>query len=223
MVKSRETGGERARGGPVGFPLLALECAVLAGLLAASRKRAVRPVRWPVAFFAATGVAALVGGMVHGFFPDGGGWAAGLLWRLTLALIGLAAIALAKVALLTLDLDTRMGWVSPTLAALLFFYLAVIVLITQGFWVAVVVYLPPALLLLAVFTVDYVRRRLPTLAAGVAGVALSLVAAVVQGAGLSLHPVWANPNVLYHLIQAVGLFLVFLGMRAVAEPTSALR
>src|SRR2546428_12845626 len=46
---------------------------------------------WLAAFFASLGLAALLGGTVHGFFPDPTR-AATVLWRLTLLAVGLTAL-----------------------------------------------------------------------------------------------------------------------------------
>jgi hypothetical protein len=38
---------------------------------------------------------------------------------------------------------------------------------------------------------------------------LTLVAAAVQQARIALHPTYFNHNALYHLLQAIALFLIF--------------
>src|SRR5205823_14655358 len=49
--------------------------------------------RWFATFFGATAAAALVGGTVHGFFPDAHALASRLLWQATLLGIGMTALA----------------------------------------------------------------------------------------------------------------------------------
>jgi predicted Co/Zn/Cd cation transporter (cation efflux family) len=45
--------------------------------------------------------------------------------------------------------------------------------------------------------------------AGIWGLVLSFIAAAIQQIGIGLHPLYFNHNALYHLIQAIGLFLLF--------------
>jgi Family of unknown function (DUF6962) len=46
-----------------------------------------------------------------------------------------------------------------------------------------------------------------------AGVALTLVAALLQQREVSIHPRYFNHSALYHVLQAVALFLIFLSGR----------
>jgi hypothetical protein len=62
------------------------------------------------------------------------------------------------------------------------------------------------------------KRRGLFLAAG--GLALSLAAALLQQLRVGIHPVYFNHNVLYHVLQALVLYLLFLGSRSLREPQS---
>src|SRR5205823_6043329 len=55
--------------------------------------------------------------------------------------------------------------------------------------------------------------RLTLIAIGVAGLGLIFIAAAAQQARIALHPRYFNHNALYHLIQALALWLLFLGLR----------
>jgi hypothetical protein len=94
-------------------------------------------------------------------------------------------------------------------------YSAVVLSGQQGFVVAVINYLPAALFLLG--AVLWARRRDPELRLGPAacGLVLTFVAAGIQRLGIGLHPQYFNHNALYHLVQALGLALIFLGCRTV--------
>jgi hypothetical protein len=99
-------------------------------------------------------------------------------------------------------------------------YATVVLLVTQRFWLAIAFYLPAVVALLAGFVAA--RRRSPSTALtwGVAGVALVFPAALVQQLRIALHPDYFNHNALYHLIQGVAFFLIFLGARgALARPS----
>jgi hypothetical protein len=63
--------------------------------------------------------------------------------------------------------------------------------------------------LLFAFAVVYGRDPRPSMFAGVIGMALTVVAAYVQQRGSAVHPVHFNHNALYHVIQAVGLLLIY--------------
>lgn len=192
---------------------LAIECAAFAWLLYRRGRRG-DPLRASfILFFASTGLAALTGGTVHGFFPDERGWGTRILWQTTLLAIGLAALA-----------GWRIGaWIqfSPIVArrislatALQFaIYGCVILAGTATFAVAILNYLPAAVFVLVVLAVAYRRTRRREMLLALGGVALTFVASAVQQTGVGLHPVYFNHNALFHLIQGVALFLIFWGAR----------
>jgi hypothetical protein len=96
-------------------------------------------------------------------------------------------------------------------------YVAVVLLVSQSFIVAVIHYLPAAASLLAAFTFLYLRRDADFVLTGIAGLALSFAAAWIQQSRISLHPVYFNHNAFYHLIQAFALFLIFLTARSLLD------
>lgn len=63
--------------------------------------------------------------------------------------------------------------------------------------------------------VTYARERERHVLVAVLGLPLTFVAAAVQQAGVALHPTYFDHNALYHLVQAVALWLFFLGFRSV--------
>jgi hypothetical protein len=89
-------------------------------------------------------------------------------------------------------------------------------LVIPAFWVAIAYYLPAAMFLLAMLTRAYLRSADRALAMGVLGLLLTIIAAGLQSAGVPLHPVYFNHNALYHTLQAVAVFLVFLTARRLA-------
>jgi hypothetical protein len=192
---------------------LAVECAGFAAWLY-RRDPAdafLRP--WFIAFFAALGLAALLGAVTHGFLADPQSQMYRVIWSATLLAIGVAALAGWALGARLLLSEIAARHVMATAGAVFAGYVAVVLLVSQSFTVAVIHYLPAAAFLLAAFILSYVQRRDRFLLAGIAGVALSFVAAAVQQTATGLHPLYFNHNALYHLIQAFALLLIFLAAR----------
>lgn len=191
---------------------LFLECTVFAWLLA--RRPGHGPLRtWICLFFACTGVAALLGGTVHGFFLDDTTLVSRALWKGSLLAIGAAAFAGSAMAAEILAPGRARGIVGVA-AALMLVYALVVLFVTDVFSVAVAAYLPAALLLLAAFILGAHSVRTASAArAGVAGLALTFAAAFIQQRRIALHPLYFNHNAFYHVVQAIGLALIFLACR----------
>jgi hypothetical protein len=190
---------------------LAVECGAFAGLL----RRSSGAARWLQLFYAATAVASLAGGVVHGFLPERTALTR-VLWAATLLAIGAAALgAWAAAASILLSPGTANRVIA--LAAAAFAGYATLVLGgVQAFRLAVWAYVPAALLLLVAFGVLFRRTRARPALAGVVGLVVTFGAAWVQQAQVSLHA-WLTHNALYHLIQGAALALLFVGARWVAR------
>ena len=195
------------------------ECAAFAWLIARRPARLVGLQRWAVLFFLFTALAALLGGTVHGFFSTDVGGMGRLLWKLSMIAIGAAALAVWAIGahlLFSRDGADRVVWVATALTAL---YIVVILSLSDAFVVAVIGYVPAAVVLFAAFLRAAVRERAPWAKLGAWGLALTFVAAGVQQLRVALHPAYFNHNALYHLIQAIALALVFLACRGLLAPT----
>ena len=171
---------------------------------------------WFALFFAAAAGASLFGGSVHGFFPNENSQGHALLWPATLLSLGVATWSGWAVGA-HLVLAPRAARLLIVAAALqLLGYSAVVLSGQQEFVVAVINYLPAALFMLG--AVLWAQYRDPELRLSPAawGLVLTFVAAGVQRLGLGLHPQYFNHNALYHLVQALGLALIFWGCRSVA-------
>ena len=189
---------------------LAIECALFAAWL--SRRDPARLQPAFVLLFAATGVAALLGGISHGFLPG-----SDMVWRTTLIAICVAAFATWLIGA-RLTLPEEYQKIVTTLAALaLAAQSAYLLFVGESFLVAIVSYAPAALFLLIAFGLAYRRCRAPYLLAGIAGLALTLLAAAVQQSGIGLHPRYFDHNAFYHLIQGAGLFLIFCAARGLVK------
>jgi len=158
-----------------------------------------------------TAAAALLGGVWHGFSPSWGEAAVTVIWRLVLLLIG-AADTLFGLAVVRYALGDP--WRRRLAGGLLVkagAYLLLIV-VYDGFWLAVLDYVPTLLLILGL---EFVRLSSAEARWLCAGVVLALIAAGVQVGGLDLHPRF-NHNDLYHLLQGGALYLFYRGGRLFA-------
>ena len=198
---------------------LALLAVVFAVALARVRGGAPSLRRRFVAFFAAVAVASLAGGLDHGFFRQPPGTAHEVLWATALLAIGASALALAVAAAeLGFAGRTTRVVVAAAVAAFAAYALAVLLGARQYVY-AIVAYLPATALMLGVLVVGWRRDRDPRLAAAIAGLLLTFVAAAIQRAGIGLHPRWFDHNALYHAVQAVALGLFFVGARGIVGQT----
>ncbi|HEX7793517.1 MAG TPA: hypothetical protein VF456_04160 [Vicinamibacterales bacterium] len=184
--------------------LLSLEALAFALLIARSATTPLQ--RWFTIFFVATAVASLAGGLVHGFFSD-----SKILWRLVLIALGVVATAAWAIGSRMLFSD-RVAYFITIAASIAFVaYVLIIAFLSDAFAVAIVNYLPATVFLILAFVTAYRGNAAMPLALGLGGLVLTLVAAGVQQSGIALHPKYFNHNALYHLLQAIALFLIFWG------------
>lgn len=188
---------------------LAIECMVLAGLIYAYGAPGNALRFWFTAFFIALGVAALIGGTFHGFFGNQSSLGPTVLWPATLVAIGMAALALWNIGAALILSERVANWIFWGALLVFVAYVLFIVFSTRVFWIAIVNYIPAAVFLFVALLVMYWRNGMTYLLVGVGGIVLTFIAASVQYAGISIHPRYFNHNALYHLIQAVALFLIY--------------
>ena len=189
---------------------LAIMCAIFARVLL--RQEVERPAlrTWFAVFFTAVSVASLLGGTVHGFFPDvlSAGYRA--LWPATLFSLGIAAAAAWMIGLVLRFPRDTIAAVAPALVVGMIAYIAVVLFMSQDFVVAILGYMPAAVFLLIILTLVYFDLRRREVLLGVVGLLLTFVAAAVQQMGIGIHPSYFNHDALYHAIQAVALYMIFL-------------
>jgi hypothetical protein len=200
---------------------MALECALLTGLLFRGVTRRGNLRRSFAVFFACVGLAALVGGTVHGFFHDDGSMAGSALWRVTLLALGAAAIAAWSIGGRLLCSDKAARWIEMLAAVEFAAYAIVVLAVDQRFLVAIVNYAPSIVFLGTAFLVLYVRTRQPRTLSGLVGVLLTILAALVQQIQIGVATVQLSHNALYHLIQMTALGLIFLAGRHVISSSAA--
>lgn len=193
--------------------LLALESALFTYLLG-YRVEKKHPLRvWFALFFGSISVAGFTGGTVHGFFLDTGTVGYIILWPASLIAIGVTALAVWVIGARIYFSPKVAGWVSIVAATEFAGYCLVLLFVTQSFSIAIINYLPAVIFLTIVFSVIYSQARERQVLIGLAGFLLTFIAAGVQQGGIALHPTYFNHNALYHLIQAVALFMIFWAAR----------
>lgn len=178
---------------------------------------------WFTAFFLAIGAASLAGGTVHGFLADETTTPYAVVWSASLLAVGASAVAAWAIGGRLMLAEDRARVVIAAAVVVFGLYTAVVLVVSRQFVVAILHYLPATLFLLASFLTVYVRTRQAHLLAGAAGMLLMFVAAAVQQAGIALHPVYFNHNALYHVIQAVALYLVYRAARGAVTRTTPSR
>ncbi len=202
---------------------LAIECAVFA-LLLTRLDAGDRTLRfWFVVFFASAGGASLLGGTVHGFFPDAASHGRRILWQATLLAIlvtSLAAWHIGAILLLTARGVTIVRLLAIVQLAVFSF---VVLFVRHEFFIAIIAYLPATLFLLIGLVAAYRSCRLSALRWGITGLGLTLVAAAVQRLHIAVHPYYFDHNALYHVIQGAALWMIFLAARCISSARPPVR
>jgi len=203
--------------------MLAGECGLFSALLwrRDAKQGSIR--LWFVVFFAATGFAALLGAIAHGFIADPASTIYRLLWVVIFSAIGIAAVASWAIgSLLALPSALAKSIISAAAASFVV-YLFVVIFVSQSFAAAVIYYLPAALFLLAALIIAQMRGGLKSPMPAMAGILLSFFAAYVQQAEISLASLHLSHNALYHIVQAIALFLIFLGAMQLIQSTEGVK
>jgi len=190
--------------------LLTLESAVFVWILKGTRGGSPEVQRSFVAFFGFMALASLTGGTYHILSPNPASAPAAILWKATVVSIGAVAFSAWSIGACLLFVHPARGRVVTAALIAFLAYSIYVVAIDDSFWVAMVNYVPAILFLGIAFVVSYLRRPEPPVLTGLLGLGVTCAAAAVQRLGLSIHPLYFNHNATYHLVQAVGLFLIFL-------------
>jgi hypothetical protein len=162
------------------------------------------PGRWWAAAFAATGVAAVLGGTSHGYAPVLAASTHALVWRLTYVTVGVANLCILQGAAMA-GLPRR--WHRPARAVLMLrlVTVAAALIVLGEFRYVLYDY---AITLLGLLALAVALGARSDRAAGwvAAGVVASAAGAAVQLARIGQGAVF-NHNDLFHVVQAIGLLL----------------
>jgi hypothetical protein len=171
---------------------------------------------------AALAVAAFGGALFHAFFPAKVATASGrAMWLFTTTAI---AVATSYMLLLALRLVAP-KWSYRKVAAVIvgIAFVGTIAFVDPSYRTVVLFYGPALLLLLAAATREAVRSTESAWWLVAGGLGLSVLAALLQQARVRLHPIYADHNALYHVVQAVALFVLYRGFARVTDPVVATR
>ncbi len=190
---------------------LAIECAVFVVLLYRTATVQPRLRAWFALFFSSIGVAALAGGTVHGFFLEPRTTGRSVLWPATMLALGAAALSTWAIGA-RIQFSLRVARLITLCATLVFaVYCALVLFVTQSFSLAIGHYVPGVFFLLVVFAIAYRRTPAVPVSLALMGLLLTLVDSSLQQSRVGLHPIYFNHNALYHLLEAVALYLIFCG------------
>jgi hypothetical protein len=164
-------------------------------------------------FFLSIAIAAVAGGTVHGFFLNESSLGSRVLWPLALIAIGITALSGIHIGTALQFSHSTALLINRIGLAIFLAYILTVLFIRSDFLIAILDYLPALLFLGVAFLRAFSRHRHPASLIGFSGICLMFVAAAIQQAQLGIHPLYFNHNELYHLLQAIALFMLFLAAR----------
>lgn len=159
--------------------------------------------------FAATGVAALLGAIVHGFQDRMGPRRSRPVWRATLYLVALSSAAMLAAALLVFP-PSLLRTAGLVIVAAKLLTAGALLARTPEFRIVLVDHaaaLAGVLALQIAAWLGYGAASAPWI---VAGIGVSVVAGAIQGLGIAPHRHF-NHNDLYHVVQIGALWLLYRG------------
>jgi len=156
--------------------------------------------------------AAFWGAIFHAFFPDETSTPRGFVAWLPVAL----SILIAAAAMLELGVRVLVPRIPPRVrrsivAIYAVSFAAVLLLVDESFTSIVRFYLPALLLLLIAASHEAARSRSVGWTLIASGLVMSAGAALLQQAGVSIHPTYFDHNALYHVTQGIALAFLYLG------------
>jgi hypothetical protein len=194
--------------------LLAALCAVFAGIFVRAADR--WTLRGPTILFVGFALAALAGGIWHGFFSARQDLAQAVVWWFSMLFTGLTAAGLALIGLELLG-ATRVRPLGIVVAALLAVY-AILSWFDPRFLISLIATVVGTLLCVA----GLLRNaRTPGSMLVVGGLAVSFIAAIAQQRGVALDPQRFDHNATYHLLLLPALWLIFAGLRRLSAQLPA--
>jgi hypothetical protein len=186
----------------------------LAFLLLLSPFRGASTVRnWFFVFFFSVMASSSVGGTVHGFFQAPSFVGERILWPATLIVIGITSLSGVQIGKALLWPQNRSVLIETAIYASFCVYCGIVLFRSSSFLVAILGYLPSVFFLGCGFIKCYRRTRRERILAGVAGLGLILLASAVQQIKSLDGSPFFNRNVAYHLLQGIGLFMIFQAAR----------
>jgi hypothetical protein len=167
--------------------------------------------------------AALWGAIFHAFFPAKTATPLGFIAWVPVALsIVVVAARLLGLSLSILAPRLPAPVRRTILAAYVVGFAAVVLLVSESFSSIVRFYGPALVLMLIAAALQAIRTRSAGWILLAAGFTISIAAALLQQAEVSIHPVYFNYNAVYHLVQGIALTLLYFGFLRAPEASSSL-
>ena len=161
------------------------------------------------ASFAATGIAALIGGTSHGFALYFGDLTKTIIWVSTLYAIGFTSLFLLSAVIIATIKNPLQKWLLAVVA-LKFILFAVWIYSHPEFKYVIYDYVPAMVGVLILQAYGKYSRGDRSAAWIISGILISFGAAAVQQSGFTLHEHF-NHNDLYHVIQMGAVYLLYKG------------
>lgn len=186
-------------------------------LLQDARERQVKAESWWSWAFLATAVGAMAGGTSHGFTIYLGqlGWL--IFWKLTIYSLAMASWCL-LVATLISSFKGRTRVLLVVLASLKFVLYAGFMVRENDFDYVIYDYGSTMLIVLLLQLWCWMHRRTPAAPWIIGGIAVSFAASQIQMSEFTLHRHF-NHNDLFHVVQMLGLALLYKGGRRLEDAT----
>jgi hypothetical protein len=96
-------------------------------------------------------------------------------------------------------------------------YFVIVLFIRRDFLIAILDYLPALIFVGGAFLLAHRRQKKPAFLIGFLGVCIMLFAAAAQQAKVGIHPRYFDHNAVYHVLQAIALFMIFLAGRETSK------
>jgi len=141
-----------------------------------------------------------------------------VLWPFTLIVMGITALSGVHIAAALQFSRPIAVYINRVALAVFLAYIVVVLFIRRDFLVAILGYLPALIFVGEAFLLAHLRNKKPAFLVGFLGVCVMLFAAATQQAKLGIDPRYFDHNALYHFLQAIALFMVFLAARETVNP-----
>ena len=163
---------------------------------------------WAISFITLA-VSALLGGISHGFGPMLSKIAKMIIWRLTLLFIGLTSMGLLfSVLMIITNGEINIGIL--LFFVILFIYYNYKIFKNDSFLIAIKFYLPFIIISLACFLYVFIYRGYTGALFISVGLLVTIFASLIQSSKIILHKHF-NHNDLFHIVQMIGMYLMFEG------------
>lgn len=161
--------------------------------------------------------AALWGAIFHAFFPANSTTRAGFIAWIPVSLsIVVVATTLLSLALRMLTSRLSPAVRKPLVAMYALSFAFVVLFVDESYGTIVRFYGPTLVLFLLAAIVQALRGGGSAWWMLALSLSLSIVAALMQQAEWSIHPVYFDHNAVYHVVQGVAIVFLYLGFRRVA-------